>query len=113
MKLQNDATERNLFKEHVVKDNWKDNRVDFVVKTVEIFRYKMILGQLFQLDLWCKQISYECVQPSHNTAALPSTNTVLNMSAKLREVPWINECKKEVYQREGTSNVVSLSLRLS
>jgi hypothetical protein len=51
MKLQNDATERNLFKEHVVKDNWKDNRVDFVVKTVEIFRYKMILGQLFQLDL--------------------------------------------------------------
>jgi hypothetical protein len=51
MKLQNDATERNLFKEHVVKDNWKDNRVDFVVKTVEIFRYKMILGQIFQLDL--------------------------------------------------------------
>jgi hypothetical protein len=46
MKLQNDATERNLF-----KDNWKDNRVDFVVKTLEIFRYKMILGQLFQLDL--------------------------------------------------------------
>jgi hypothetical protein len=51
MKLQNDVTERNLFEEHVVKDNWKDNRVDFVVKTVEIFRYKMILGKLFQLDL--------------------------------------------------------------